>query len=289
MVRSSSAALILAASLLGLSGCGTREVRSLRDDKVLLNVSYDEEVRLFTRLGLTNRITSGWMGRDSLGTRLFLKVEPGPPHSRLQSERTQKLIIVTAKGTQIEPWHFPANERVTDDGKVAVWRDHSGRSQVRTGEWLPPDCWVFDVSGDWIAVGKVGDSSWLARLDTPNVVAAELPGSPGQIDIYASGQTVHVFTRGGWHNNEGPMRYLLYDFTRGSKPIKDVVMPKWARVTLDMDPATGLVVINDNNSFWGRSWLYDLNNRKRKWVSTSYPTVIVKKDVAEKWIELTKP
>jgi len=286
-------ALIFAVSLAALCGCSTREVRPLREDRVLLNVSYEEEVRLFTRLGFTNRIATGrgWKGRDSLGTRLFLSVEPGPPHAQVQSERTQKLIIVTADGTQIEPWHFPANERVTDDGKVAAWEDASqaGRWQVRNGEWLPPDCGVEDVSGDWIAIGKVGGAPWLARLDTPNVVAAELPGSPGRIAIYTSGQTVHVFTRRGWHNNEGPMRYLVYDFARGSKPIKDIVMPKWARITLDMDPETGLVVINDNNSFWGRSWLYDLNSGKRKWISTSYPTVIVKKDVAEKWIELTKP
>ena len=85
------------------------------------------------------------------------------------------------------------------------------------------------------------------------------------------------------------MRYLLYDFARSSKPIKDLVMPSWARITLDMDPGTGLAVINDNNRFWGRSWLFDINTRKRKWISTSDWTLIVKKEVAEKWIALTKP
>ena len=66
------------------------------------------------------------------------------------------------------------------------------------------------------------------------------------------------------------MKYLLYDFTRdSSKPINEMVMPSWARITLDMDPDAGLVVINDNSRFWGRSWLFDLNTGKRKWISTS--------------------
>jgi hypothetical protein len=281
---------MFAVSLAALCGCGTREVRSLQRDKVLLNVSYEEEVRLVTRLGFTNRVASGWKGRDSTGSRLFVSVEPGP-NTEVQNERTQKMVIVTAHGVQVEPWHFPANERVTDDGKVAVWQDdaQAGRWQVRSGEWLPTDCWVEDVSGDWIAIIKSGGNACVARLDAPTMIAAELPGSPGQVAIYASGQTVHVFTRRGWRNKEGPMRYLVYDFARSSKPTKDVVMPKWARITLDMDPETGFVVINDNNSFWGRSWLYDLNTGKRRWISTSDWTVIVKKDVAEKWIELTKP
>jgi hypothetical protein len=84
------------------------------------------------------------------------------------------------------------------------------------------------------------------------------------------------------------MRYLLYDFAHGSKPVKDMVMPSWARITLDMDPATGLAVINDNNGFWGRSWLFDINTRKRKWISTSDWTLVVNKGLAEKWIALTK-
>jgi hypothetical protein len=51
-----------------------------------------------------------------------------------------------------------------------------------------------------------------------------------------------------------------------------------------------LVVINDNNRFWGRSWLFDVNTGKRKWVATpGWPTLIVDKDVAAKWIALTKP
>ena len=257
---------------------------------MLLNISFPEKDRLLARLGFTNRVTSGPVFRDSMGVQLFIPVEPGPP-LHAQTDRTQKLVIVTAQGVRIEPWHSPANERVTDDAKVAVWQDatQAGRWQVRSGEWLPTNCWVEDVSGDWIAVARSGRAPWVARLDTPNVIAAELPDSPGLIAIYATGQVVHVFTRRGWRNEEGPMRYLLYDFGGSSKPIKELVMPSWARITLDMDPETGLAVINDNNRFWGRSWLFDINTRKRKWISTSDWTLIVKKEVAEKWIALTKP
>jgi hypothetical protein len=290
MLRPLNIAFLLAASLMVLCGCATRQIRPLRDDRVLLNISYKEEVRLLTRLGFTNRLAYG-VYRDSVGTRLFVLVQPGATHAQGQPP---KLVVVSAQGAQVQPWRFPANERVTDDGKVAAWQEVSQdgrrRWQVRSGEWLPADCSVEDLSGDWIAVIKSGGAAWVARLDTPNVAAAKLPDSPGQIAIYATGQTVHVFTRRGWRNEEGPMRYLVYDFARSSAPIKNVVMPSWARITLDMDPATGLAVINDNNSFWGRSWLFDVNTGKRKWISTSgWPNLIVKKDVAAKWIELTKP
>jgi hypothetical protein len=290
-VKRSKAAFAIVASVAVLCGCATAQVRPLRDGKVLLNVSSQEKERLLTRLGFTNWVTSGAACRDSTGTRLFVSVEPGP-RTHVQNERTQQLVIVTARGAQIQPWHFPANERVTDDGKVAVWQDSTqgGRWEVRSGEWLPKDCWVDDVSGDWIAVGASGRDPWVARLDTPTKIAATLPDSPGLVAIYATGQVVHVFTRRGWRNDEGPMRYLLYDFAQGSKPVRDMVMPSWARITLDMDPATGLVVINDNNRFWGRSWLFDLNTGKRKWVATpGWPTLIVDKNVAKEWVVLTKP
>jgi hypothetical protein len=290
MARRNKIVFVAVAALVVLCGCGTAQIQPLRNGKVLLNISLGERERLLTRLGFTNWVTSGSICRDSLGTQLFVSVEPGP-RAHAQNERTQKLVVVTAQGAQIQPWHFPANERVTDDGKVAVWQDatQGGRWQVRSGEWLPKDCCVEDVSGDWVAVAAPGRTPWLARLDTPTMVAAELPDSPGLITIYATGQVVHVFTRRGWRNEEGPMRYLLYDFARGAKPVKDMVMPAWARITLDMDPATGMAVINDNNRFWGRSWLFDANTRKRKWITTSAWTLLVNKDVAEEWIALTKP
>ena len=43
------------------------------------------------------------------------------------------------------------------------------------------------------------------------------------------------------------MRYLLYDFAESSKPIKDLVMPSWARITLDMDPGD-ITTIEDEGS-----------------------------------------
>jgi len=291
IVRCSKATFLTVGSLVIICGCATAQIKPLRDGKVLLNISSRERDRLLTRLGFTNRVTSGAVRRDSTGTRLFVSVEPGPP-AHAQNERTQKLVVVTAQGAQIQPWHFPANERVTDDGKVAVWQDSTqgGRWQVRSGLWLPKGYWVDDVSGDWIAVGASGSAPWVAPLDTPTKIAATLPDSPGLVAIYTMGQVVHVFTRRGWRNDEGPMRYLLYDFAHGSKPVNDIVMPSWARITLDMDPATGLAVINDNNRFWGRSWLFDVKTGKRKWVATpGWPTLIVNKDVAEEWIELTKP
>jgi hypothetical protein len=289
MLKHSKFAFAVAAALLINCTCRSAQLLQLPKDKVLLNISFPEKDRLLARLGFTNRATSGPVSRDSMGLQLFTWVEPGPLQ-HVQTERTQKLVVVTAQGARIEPWHFPANERVTDDAKVAVWQDatQAGRWQVRSGEWLSTNCWVQEVSGDWIAVGSAR-ASWVARLDTPNVIAVELPESPGLVAIYATGQVVHVFTRRGWRNEEGPMRYLLYDFARSPKPAKDFVMPSWARITLDMDPATGFAVINDNNRFWGRSWLFDINTRKRKWISTSDWTLIVKKDVAEKWIALTRP
>jgi hypothetical protein len=275
-----------------LCGCGNAQTRPLSEDKVLLNVSLADKVRLLSRLGFTNMGSHGPVERDTLGTQLFIRVEPNSFLGRAQNERTQQLVVVTARGAQIKPWRFPANERVTDDAKVAVWQDPARAFawQVRSGEWLPEGSNLEDVSGNWIAATASGRAPWIAKLDTPTVVAAELPNSPGLIRIYATGQIVHVFARPGWRNDEGPMMYLLYDFSGGaSKPTKQMIMPPWARITLDMDPDTGLVVINDNNRFWGRSWLFELKTGKRKSISTSDWTLIVRKQAAEKWISLIKP
>ena len=93
-----------------------------------------------------------------------------------------------------------------------------------------------------------------------------------------------------WHNDEGPMKYSVYDFAKtGAKPTKELILPSWARITLDMDPESGFVALNDNSRFWGRTWLLDLKTGKRKNISSSDWAVIVRKDVAQKWLELTKP
>ena len=280
--------LIFVATLCGNSPA---ENISLPNDKVVLEVSLQEKLRLITRLGFTNVVTDGTVWRDCKGTRLFFSVETGMHNNPVQQLRTQQLVVVTAYGVHINPWHFPANERVTDDEKLAVWQDPTRNFtwQVRSGEWLPKGCNVEDISGNWIAITESNRAPWIAKLDTPTNVAAELPNFSSFISIFASGDTVHVFARRGWHNDEGPMKYLIYDFTKtNSQPVKETNIA-WARCALDMDPETGFAVLNDNNNFWGRTWLLNLNTGKRKWISISDWTLIVDKNVAQKWIELTKP
>ncbi|MGD0251963.1 MAG: hypothetical protein ABSC01_04645, partial [Verrucomicrobiota bacterium] len=129
----------------------------------------------------------------------------------------------------------------------------------------------------------------VSALMFSNKIIAELPNSSGLISIFANGEVVHVFARHGWHNDEGPMKYLVYDFAKtNSQPVKETSIA-WARIALDMDPETGFAVLNDNNNFWGRTWLLNLNTGKRKWISASDWTLIVNEEVTQKWIELTKP
>jgi hypothetical protein len=273
-----------------LSGCSKSPSSALPNGKILLNVSLAEKERLFARLGFTNVVTHGPVERDSLGTRIFVTVETGSGSPRAQELRTQQLIVVTADGVHVSPWHFPANEKVTDDEKVALWQSPTNYAyQVRSGEWLPIGHHPEDVSGDWIAVATEGRRAWIAKLDAPNVPLVELPDSHDSIQIFSSNQVVHVFARRGWQNAEGPMRYYLYDFARnGSQPVKEMTL-SWARIAIEMDPDSGLAVINDNNDFWGRTWLLDLNTGERKSIAISDWTIIVKKEVAQKWVELTKP
>jgi hypothetical protein len=198
---------------------------------------------------------------------------------------------VTAEGVHVKPWHI-FNEKMTDDEELAVWEDRVNDTnstwRLRNGGQLPKGYYPISLSAGWIAVGTKDSGSWLARLDTPTAVEAELPKSSKQVDVFADGNTVHVFARSGWRNAEGPMRYLVYDFSRNARPITDSTW-SWIRVVWDMDPETGIAVVNDNNNFWGRIWLLDLKTGKRKWISADWPSLIVKKAVAQKWMELTKP
>jgi hypothetical protein len=279
------------AACVPICSCASPKVQTLSDEKVLLQVSFEDATRLLTKLGFTNNVTgAGPVTRDSHGTKLFTRVEPRPS-SKVQQLRTQQLIVVTAKGVHIKPWHYSANEVVSDDEEVAVWEHpgSDGRWEVRGGEVLNTNCWKEDVSGDWIAVGADDRAPWIAKLDAPNIPVAELPDSPRLIAIRADGANVHVFARKGWRNEEGQMKYYVFDFSRGdAKPIKQVTFP-WARILLDMDPQSEYAVLNDNSRFWGRSWLLNLKTGKRKSISTSDWTLIVNKEVADKWIELTKP
>ncbi len=144
------------------------------------------------------------------------------------------------------------------------------------------------VSAEWIAVSAQDVRRCLARLDTPENVLAELPQACNEIDIFPSGRTVHVFARPGWRNAEGSMGYLVYDFARAAKPYCEKSLP-WVRVVWDMDPETGIAIMNDNNRSWGRIWLLDLKTGKRKSISADWPSLILQKEVARKWIELSKP
>jgi hypothetical protein len=277
--------------LLDVCGCGTSPTTPLPDGKVVLQISRKDKETMLSRLGLTNILYHGPVERDSSGTRLFVRVETGLSFNPVQELRTQQLVVVSSEGAHITPWHFPANERVGDDEKVAAWQNPAPQStwQVQSGEVLSNDCYIADVSGDWIAVEAKARSPWIAKLSAPNVPVVEFPESPGLIAIYARGQVVHVFLRRGWRNDEGPMKYLVYDFAKaGSKPVKEMTLPPWARITLDMDPESGFVVINDNNSFGGRTWLFDLKTKKRKHISSAAWTLIVTKEVAKKWLEFAK-
>jgi hypothetical protein len=271
-------------------GCGKPDNQSPQGGKVLLNVSLAEKKRLIANLGFTNVLTHGPVERDSLGSKIFVRVETGEALGQAQELRTQQLIVVAADGARILPWHFPANERVTDDEKLALWQNPKDNAyQTRSGEWLPVGHHPEDVSGDWVAVVAPNRRPWIAKLDTPNVVAAELPDSHSSIQIYSSNQTLHVFARPGWQSDEGPMQYLVYDFAGGgAKPIKETTLP-WARIAVEMDVDAELAVLGDNGRFWERVWLVDLKTGKRKTVSISDWTLFVKKDVAKKWVELTRP
>jgi hypothetical protein len=107
------------------------------------------------------------------------------------------------------------------------------------------------------------------------------------VSIFATNDVVHVFARRGWRNAEGPMRYLVFDFDKAGTNAVQRKTLAWGRAVIDMDPTTGFAVMVDNNRFWGRTWLADLNAGHRTWIPTADWTLIVQKSVANKWIELT--
>jgi hypothetical protein len=261
--------------------------RSLPDGKVLLDgFTIKAKKRLFGHVGLTNITFCDYGERDSKGDRLCFAVEVRDVTGR----KHDHLVVVTTNGVHKKPWHI-YNEKMTDNEELAVWEERSSTNSVwrmRNGERLPVGYYPESVSAEWIGLISRDRRPWLAKLDTPTIAAAELPATSRDIDVFANGETVHVFARPGWRNADGPMTYLIYDFTRGSKPIVEKVLP-WARSVWDMDPSIGIAVVNDNNSFWGKIWLLDLKTAKRKWISADWPALIVKKEVAQKWTELTRP
>jgi hypothetical protein len=261
--------------------------RPLSNGKVLVDgFPIEAKKRLCAQVGLTNITYCGPGERDSKGERLCFAV--GVRDS--MGLQHHHLVVVTAKGVHKRPWRI-FNEKMTDNEEVAVGQERSPTNSVwrmRNKQELPKGYYPKSVSAEWIALTAADRRPWLARLDTPTNAMAELPAGSSQIDVFANGETVHVFARRGWRNAEGPMKYLVYDFARGSEPLHGKTFP-WVRVVWDMDPSIGVAVVNDNNKFWGRVWLLDLNTGKRKWISVEYPSLILKKEVAEKWIELAKP
>jgi hypothetical protein len=275
---------------ISLCGCGTGKERRISDTKVLLTLSLEDRDRLLTRVGFTNAGRVGPLTRDSSGQRMFMMVETTPFSGQAQESRTQQLIVITAQGFHVKPWHFPANERVGDNEELTVWEHPKPdyKWEVRSGKILPQNSRLADASGEWIAIHSHDRAPWIARLDTPDVVAAELPKSPGLIRIFARGEVVHVFSRAGWRNADGPMTYSVYDFSVGNKAITAKTIP-WARIALDMDPDTQYAVLNDNNRFWGRTWLLNLKSGKRTSISMGDWILFVNKDVAEKCLQLMNP
>ena len=234
------------------SGCGSSgsRIRGLSEGKALASgFPIEAKKRLFAKVGLTNITFCGYGERDSTGDRICFPVEARDETGK----RRDHLVVVTSGGVHATPWHI-YNEKMTDNEQLAVWEEPRSSTnsiwRLGNGEPLPEGCYPLSVSAGWIALASEDGCRWLARLDTPTVVVAALPKSCWEMDIFAHGQTVHVFARRGWRNAEGPMRYVVYDFTRGTRPITEMVLP-WARVVWDMDPETRVAVVNDSSSFFG--------------------------------------
>lgn len=275
----------VAIAVLCLCGCSNALQEKLNSSqKELLQISHEQRNRLVERLGLTNT-TGGYVYRDSKGERLFFSLRVGTA----SGDRKELLVVVTSKGAHTKPWRV-ANEKATDDEDIAIWQDSKDYAYiVRSGERLPVGYHPADVSGDWVVFTGPGRKPWLARLESPTNSIVEFPASHLSIQVYSKDNVVHVFSRPGWRNVEGPMEYFCYDLNKDrTNVIKHLTLP-WARITIDMDPDSGLAVINDNNRFWGRTWLFDVNTGVRK--SIRYPDWLyfVNKDVGKKWRDLTKP
>jgi hypothetical protein len=281
MRNSLSILLLLLACWSGWAGA-----RPMPNGKVLLDgFSIEAKKRLFARVDVTNLAWCGYGERDSKGDRLCFPVE-----AREAGQRRDYLVVVTVEGVHKKPWIY-FNPKMTDNEELAVWEERNATNSIwhlRNGQLLPKGSYPKSVSGEWIALNDPDRRPWLAKLDSPTVVAAELPKSNFEIEIFSREQTVHVFARRGWRNAEGPMNYLVYDFNDDSKPIIEKSL-SWVRTVYDMDPEAGVAVVTDNSRFWQRVWLVDLKTGKRKSISVDWPSLFVKKEVAQKWIELTKP
>jgi hypothetical protein len=274
------------------------EFRPTTKGKVLLAISLEERERLLERLGFKN-VPSSSLGRDSKGDRLFWSVSA----SGEQETNKEYLIVVTAQGAQVKPRRI-ANLWPSDEGELAVWQEKKGMEfgyRMQNGEWLPEGSCPKEVAGDWILLSAPGRNQWLAKRDTPSVVAAEFPGPDDtRIHVFADGQVVHVFVtriwwvpdpnaKGGHAVDKESLEYLIFDFTRSDRQlVKKITLPSWTACGVEMDPETGMVVINSSPSGWRSYTLLDLNTGKERALSDSTWKFFVNKEVAQEWIELTK-
>ena len=133
----------------------------------------------------------------------------------------------------------------------------------------------------------------LPELEAGDVAAQAEPRDPGsELDELWNAE---------WENNLlkaaldkarrrlDPRQYQIFDFSRNERqPVRKTTLPSWTACGVEMDPETGMVVINSSPSGWRSYTLLDLNTGKRKALSDSPWKFFVKKEVAQKWIELTK-
>src|SRR6266516_1340014 len=176
-----------------LCGCGHSRIRTLPSGKALVDdFGIEAKERLFAKVGFTNIAYCGYGRRDSKGDRLCFSVEV---HDKT-GQRSDHLVVVTAAGVHVKPWHI-FNEEMSDNEELAVWEDRVNHTnstwRLRNGGQLPKGYYPRRVSGQWIALAARDRPLWLARLDTPTDVVAELPESSNYVEIFANGQTVHVF------------------------------------------------------------------------------------------------
>src|ERR1051326_3850480 len=243
--------LTLALSALGFCGCAHVRQGPTGDGKVLLAISDTEIAHLSSKLGLTNAVCFS-PGRDAKGERLLLMF-----WTHNSNEDRRCLVIVNGHGVSTRSWLAPNEKSPVQEEDIELQDPpHCGLGAL----WQPslPDGYrVESVSDGWAAVsgGRPNRRLWLAKVNTPTVAAAELGNADAVVSIWASGNTVHVFTRPGWQYTEGPLNYRVYDVGEiPAKLVKEMTLP-WAKFAEEMDPQDQLVVLHTNNRAWARTWL----------------------------------
>src|SRR5258708_5144979 len=169
--------------------------RPIPNGKVLVDdFPIEAKRRLFAKAGITNFSFCGYGQRDSKGDRLCFPVETQDQ----SGQRADYLVVVTAQGVHLKPWHI-FNEMMTDNEELAVWEDRAGPTTstdgLGKGDQLAKGSSPRSVSAGWIAVGASDRAPWMARLETPSVAAAERPQPSHKVELFADGETVHVFAR----------------------------------------------------------------------------------------------